>query len=65
MEIDETDMNKVEDTIIKDYFDKNKSNFAEKVPAVLKALSIEKQEDEKNQIFQDRLLSELKLILNF
>lgn len=65
IELDETDMEKVEETLINDHFEKTESKFSEKVPALLKALSAEKQEDEKNQIFQDRLLSELKTILNF
>lgn len=65
IEVDETDMEKVEETLIKDHFEKSEVKFSEKVPALLKALGAEKQEDEKNQIFHDRLLSELKSILNF
>jgi DNA repair exonuclease SbcCD nuclease subunit len=65
IEINETDMEKVEETLIKDHFEKTNASFSEKVPLLLKALSLEKQEDEKNQIFHDRLLSELKTILNF
>ena len=65
IEVNETDMEKVEETLIKDHFEKTNTTFSEKVPILLKALSIEKQEDEKNQIFHDRLLSELKTILNF
>ncbi|MBS3073055.1 DNA repair exonuclease [Candidatus Pacearchaeota archaeon] len=58
------DMHEVEDSIIKDHFSSN-IKFGDKISPLLKALSIEKQEDEKNQIFEDRLMSELKNILNF
>ena len=46
-------------------FKKSETQFADKVQSLLRALSVEKQEDEKNQIFHERLLSELKTILNF
>ncbi len=65
VEIETADMSKVEDIMMKSYFEKNTSRFSEKVPTLLKFLSIEKQEDEKNQIFEDRLIGELKNILQF
>ena len=65
IEIADTDMEKVEETLIKTHSEQTDVPFKDKVPALLKALSIEKQEDERNQIFHDRLLSELKTILNF
>ena len=61
---DSNDMEKVEDTIIKEH-SKNNSKFSAKIPTLLQAFSMEKQEDERNQIFEDRLLSELKNILEF
>ncbi|HRZ86074.1 MAG TPA: exonuclease SbcCD subunit D [Candidatus Paceibacterota bacterium] len=63
--IETKDMHIVEDSIIKDYFEKNPSNFSDKIPLLIKTLGMEKQEDEKNQVFSDRLLSELSSILNF
>lgn len=61
---DTNDIEKVEDTIIKEH-SKNNSKFSSKVPSLLQALSIEKQEDERNQIFEERLISEVKTILEF
>jgi len=58
------DMHEVEDNIIKEHFNTN-TKFGDKISSLLRALSIEKQEDEKNQIFEDRLIGELKAILNF
>jgi DNA repair protein SbcD/Mre11 len=65
IEVDETDMAKVEEVIIKEHSEKNSTKFSEKIPAIIRALGVEKQEDEKNQIFHDRMISELKTILNF
>jgi len=65
IQIDSSDMHDVEESIIKEQLENSTSKFGEKVPALLRALSTEKQEDEKNQIFQERLLSELKNVLNF
>lgn len=65
IKVDVKDMHEVEDTIIKDYFSSNKSKFTDKVSPMVRALSIEKQEDEKNQIFNERLLGELQKILEF
>jgi len=63
--MDEKDVGKVEEILIKEHFKKSETQFADKVQSLLRALSVEKQEDEKNQIFHERLLSELKTILNF
>ncbi|MBI2628886.1 exonuclease SbcCD subunit D [Candidatus Pacearchaeota archaeon] len=65
IKIESTDIHIVEENIISNYFEKNPSKFSDKIPSMLNALSIDKQEDEKNQIFQDRLIGELQKILNF
>ncbi|MBS3092746.1 metallophosphoesterase [Candidatus Pacearchaeota archaeon] len=65
IKIESKDMHVVEENIISTYFEKNPSKFSDKIPPMLNALSIDKQEDEKNQIFQDRLIGELQRILNF
>ncbi len=65
IEMDEKDVGKVEEILIKEHFEKSETQFADKVQSLLRALSVEKQEDEKNQIFHERLLSELKTILTF
>ncbi len=65
IKIESKDIHIVEENIISDYFEKNPSKFSDKIPSMLNALSIDKQEDEKNQTFQDRLIDELQRILNF
>ena len=62
--IEVKDMHEIEENIIKEHFN-SATRFGDKITSLLKALSIEKQEDEKNQIFEERLMSELKTILNF
>ena len=41
----------------------NPSNFNKYLPSLMQALSLEKNEDEKSQIYEDRLLSDLKDVL--
>lgn len=53
----------IEDAIIKDFCQKDKTDFSKFLPQIINALSIEKNEDEKSIIFENRLLSELKNIL--
>ena len=65
IQIDSGDIDKVEDLIIKEYSSKNNSKFSSKIPIILQALTAEKQEDERNQIFEERLISEVKNILEF
>ena len=65
IKIESKDIHIVEENIISTYFEKNPSKFSDKIPAMLNTLNIEKQEDEKNQIFQDRLIGDLQKILNF
>jgi len=55
----------IEHETIKIYSDKNKSDFNSFVPELMDILSMEKQEDEKVETFQSRLLSESKRILKF
>jgi len=63
------DMHDVEESVIKEFVVKSSGNspkgFENKVQDLMKFLNIEKQDDERNQIFHDRLLSELKKVLNF
>lgn len=55
----------VEEESIKIYSDKNPSDFNSKIIQLMNVLSIEKQEDEKNEIFTNRLLDEAKKVLEF
>ncbi len=57
------DVENVELKIIGEYSQKNPSNFTKHLPQLMTALSMEKNEDEKSFVFEDRLLSELKNIL--
>jgi len=54
----------IEIKIIGEYSQKNPDNFTKYLSQLMNVLSIEKNEDEKSFLFEDRLLSELKNILN-
>lgn len=53
----------IERRIMGEYSKKNPGDFTKHLPQLMTALSIEKNEDEKSFLFEDRLLSELKNIL--
>ncbi|MBU2576623.1 MAG: exonuclease SbcCD subunit D [Nanoarchaeota archaeon] len=53
----------IERRILGEYSQKNPGDFTKHLPQLMTALSIEKNEDERSVIFEDRLLSELKNIL--
>ncbi len=57
------EMESVENTLVKKYEKENPSGFNELIFPLMSALSIEKQEDEKKQIFESRILSELNKVL--
>lgn len=72
LEIKEVDTNfeikeegDIEEETIKIYSEKNKSDFNSFAPELMNILSIEKQEDEKIETFQSRLLSEARRVLRF
>ncbi len=56
-------IDKIEESIFKEYNNLNPNEYNKYLPQLVSALSIEKEEDEKNAIFEDRLISELKNIL--
>jgi DNA repair protein SbcD/Mre11 len=64
IEIDVCEIENIEDQIFKDYTFKNPNDFNKFLPELLKTLSSEKYEDEKNNIFEERLISDLKAALN-
>lgn len=64
IEIDVKEIENMEEQIFQDYSLKNPNDFNKFLPELLKTLSIEKNEDEKNNIFESRLISELKSALN-
>ena len=64
MEALQTDnVDNIEKRILREYSRKNPTDFNKYLPELMTALSIEKNEDEKSIIYEDRLLSELKNIL--
>lgn len=63
MEVETSNIDKIEETIIEDFISKDPSKFNSLVPQLINSFSLEKQEDEKRIIFESRLLGELKKIL--
>lgn len=63
--IDITNTENIEQEAIRIYSEKNPSGFNSLIPELINSLSIEKQEDEKAETFNNRLISEAKKILNF
>ena len=55
---------KIEEKVFKEYEEKNPADFNKFLPQLVSALSLEKHEDEKSQIFESRLMSEIKKILS-
>lgn len=62
MEIEK--MNNIEEDTIKSYSQVNPSDFNLLIPQLIHAISIEKQEGEKTEIFTNRLLEETKKIFH-
>lgn len=52
----------LEEDIIKKFQEKSKSKFNDLVPQILRSLQIEKHEDEKLSIFEERVLSDAKKV---
>ncbi len=63
MKMDHLDPANIEEQIIKRFEETNPSRYNAIVPFLMKALQIEKLEDEKKQSFEERVLSETKKIL--
>jgi len=53
----------IEDKILEDYSKKNPTDFNKYLPRLMSVLSIEKNEDEKSSVFEDRLFSELREVM--
>ena len=64
IEIDTENVENVEEAILEDYTKNNPSDFNKFLPQLINSLSIEKNEDEKSIIFENRLIDDLKKILN-
>ena len=59
----EDNIEKIESKILGEYSKQNPTDFNKYLPQLMSALSIEKNEDEKSAVYEDRLLTELKNIL--
>lgn len=55
----------IEEDSITMFSDENPSSFNELIPQLISALSLEKQEDEKSLVFENRLLENVKKIIKF
>jgi len=53
-------MENIEKKIISEFSLKNQADFNRFLPSLMNALSMEKNEEEKNAVFENRLVSELK-----
>ncbi|MEK6892945.1 MAG: exonuclease SbcCD subunit D [Nanoarchaeota archaeon] len=63
IKMDHLDPANIEEQIIKRFEETNPNKYNSIVPFLMKALQIEKLEDEKSQAFEERVLSETKKIL--
>lgn len=63
-EIDLENTENIEEETIKSYSEKNPSDFNSLIPELMNLLSLEKQEGEKKDIFEKRLLENVKKTLN-
>ena len=65
LDIDIKEEGDIEEETIKAHSDKNPSDFNSLIGGLIGSLSIEKHEDEKIENFNNRLLGEIRRILNF
>ncbi|MCD4770988.1 DNA repair exonuclease [archaeon] len=59
----EDNIEKIESQILGEYSKQNPTDFNKYLPQLMSSLSMEKNEDEKSAVYEDRLLTELKNIL--
>jgi exonuclease SbcD len=64
IELQTNEMEKIEEVLVKKYEKENPSNLNKLIFPLIDALNLEKQEGETNTIFESRLFSELKKVLN-
>ncbi len=64
IEIEIDNVDKIEDTIMSDFVEKNHSKFNKFLDSLINSFNLEKQEDEKRVIFESRLLAEINKIMN-
>ena len=62
-ESDFENIENIEKTIIEEFSSQNPNEFNKFLPQIMNSLSIEKNDDEKNAVFEERIIDELKVIL--
>jgi len=65
IDISEKPSESIEKETIEKYSKENPSDFNSIIPELMNALSIEKQEDEKTDVFNNRLIGEVRRVLSF
>jgi len=63
VKIEKIDSGNLESHIIKQFQEKNPSVFNSLIPQLIRSLAIEKNEDETNSVFEERIMSETKRIV--
>jgi len=63
IELQQKEMEKIEEVLIKKYENENPSDFNQLIFPLMEALKTEKQEDEKSVVFESRLFSGLSKVL--
>ncbi len=65
METSSKDSDEIEEETIKNYSDKNPSDFNFLISGLMNSLSIEKMEGETNEVFKSRLIEDARKVLKF
>jgi DNA repair exonuclease SbcCD nuclease subunit len=65
LEVNVQNTENIEEETVKVYSEQNPSDFNSLIPTLMNTLSLEKQEDEKSEIFTNRLLDGVKKVLKF
>ena len=65
LEVEIQDTENIEEETIRRYSEENPSDFNKLIPQLMNAFSIDKQEDEKSVIFENRLMDSIKKVLKF
>ena len=65
LQVEPENAENIEGDTIKTYLTGNPSDFNKLIPQLMNVLSIEKQEDEKTEVFNNRLVEGVKRIINF
>ena len=64
LQLDIIDTEDIESQIIKKFEERNKSKFNFLINQLIKVLQIEKQDDEKSSLFEERIISDVKKIIS-